>query len=144
MIHIISGTILGLASALWLSWFIWRSQKLYWFVGGIKYANKPKPFKPTKELKRLLKGTKYNIVVKAGNTYYAINCHKQMHKADLVCLIDTSGDIHITRCMTYDKLGIFPPVFRDSSTLVDHDVVGVVIKVIGSNSEEQVIEELNL
>ena len=144
MIHIISGIILLLALVAWISWIIWRSQKIYWEVPWIKYAETPKSFRPSKELKKLLKDIRYNIVVKSGKMYYAVNCNKQMKKCDLALLINTEGKIHVTRCMTYDRLGTFPPVFRDSSTLVDHDIIGVVVKVIGSNSEEQIIEEIDL
>lgn len=117
---------------------------LYWEICSPRRPSKYEKFRPSKELKKIARKHRADIVLDSSGTFYVVKCTREPKKGDLVLLVNTHNEVHVTRCMTYDKHGTFPPVFRDNSTLIEHDIVGVVVKVIGNNTEEQIIEELDL
>ena len=146
-LNIISGIILLFLIAFWGWYGIRMNKKYYWGVGNLKIPQLPEKYKPSKFLKKSLKQVKkkHDIIVKCGYSFYLVNTRQELKKADMALLMNGQGEIHMTRCMTCDKYETFPPTFRDSSTLLEHDIVGVVVHVIHENpNDDSILEELDI
>ena len=146
-LNIISGIVLFLLIMFWIENGFRMNRKYYWGVGNLKIPQLPEKYKPSKFLKKSLKQVKkkHDIIVKCENSFYLVNTRQELKKTDMTLLMNGRGEIHMTRCMTCDKLGIFPPTFLDNSTLLEHDIVGVVVHVIHENpNDNSILEEQDI
>ena len=131
---------------LWIVVFIKINKKYYWQVKDILNDETPLEFKPKRRLKRALKAINKNhdIVVKYMNLYYMFSSKKELKREDMVLLMNGDGEIRMTKCLTCDKLGTFPPIFADNTTLVEYDLVGVLVKVAKTDKNLLIVEDFNM
>lgn len=146
VIDIIFGIIIITFIILWTVFSIKTNTKYYWHVSNILNDEIPSEFKPKRRLKRALKSINrgHEIVVKYMNIYYMFDSKKELKRDDMVLLINGDGEIHMTKCLTCDKLGTFPPTFADDSTLVEYEMLGVLVKAVRTNENMLTVEDFDI